>query len=223
MQRLLGALLEQSDFELITFQNQPSKGGEGVPDAMIQSSCRLLIETKVKRNSVQAKQLSRHLKRLDDASEATCLLLLLTPDNSKPAAVDALKDGRLVWASFAALDQAIFARTLKKVHSSDGNSNHAVAVLNIDLNIIGWNDEVRELVTLESVEVLGKPVNEVITGHGENADINLLLKSTWEGESVESEGSIESEQGKITEVRITASKFYSQGNPAGYTIVLAEK
>ena len=74
---------------------------------MIQSSCRLLIETKVKRNSVQPKQLSRHLTQLDDASETTCLLLLLTPDNSKPAAVDGLKDGRLVSASFAALDQAV--------------------------------------------------------------------------------------------------------------------
>ena len=47
MQRLLAALLEQSEFELITFQNQPSKVGEGVPDAMIQSSCRLLVETKM--------------------------------------------------------------------------------------------------------------------------------------------------------------------------------
>ncbi len=45
MSRLLGSLLEQSEFELIHFENQPSKGGTGVPDAIIQSSVRLLLET----------------------------------------------------------------------------------------------------------------------------------------------------------------------------------
>lgn len=105
--RILGALLEQSEFELVAFQNQPSKGAAGVPDAIIQSSCRLLIETKIKRNSVNRKQLERHLERFNGAMEATRLLLVLTPDNSEPRVFDSLKDDRLVWASFAALDQAI--------------------------------------------------------------------------------------------------------------------
>lgn len=38
IQRLLGGLLEQSEFELIRFENQPSKGGQGLPDGIIQSS-----------------------------------------------------------------------------------------------------------------------------------------------------------------------------------------
>lgn len=107
IQRILGALLEQSEFELIKFQNQPAKGGEGVPDAIIQASCRLLIETKTKRNVVSLDQLKRHLKRLDAATEATNLLLVLTPDDARPSAFASLQDDRLVWASFAALDQAI--------------------------------------------------------------------------------------------------------------------
>lgn len=107
IQRIIGALLEQSEFELVAFQNQPSKGGGGVPDAIIQSSCRLLVETKIKRNSIQPKQLERHLERLDGATEATRLLLVLTPDDAKPRAFDSFQDERLVWASFAALDQAI--------------------------------------------------------------------------------------------------------------------
>lgn len=105
--RLLGALLEESEFELVKFQNQPAKGGAGVPDAVIQSSCRLLVETKIKRNAVHADQLKRHLERLDEATETTRLLLVLTPDDARPAILDALQDDRLVWASFAALDQAI--------------------------------------------------------------------------------------------------------------------
>ena len=57
IQRLLGALLEQSEFELVRFENQPSKGGDGVPDAIIQSSMRLLVETKTERNGVNLPQI----------------------------------------------------------------------------------------------------------------------------------------------------------------------
>lgn len=107
MQRLLGALLEESAFELVTFQNQPSKGAAGVPDAIIQSSCRLLVETKIKRNAVREEQIRRHLERLDQATEAVHILLVLTPDDTLPAVVDSIQDARIAWASFAALDQAI--------------------------------------------------------------------------------------------------------------------
>ena len=107
MQRLLGSLLEQSEFELVHFENQPSKGGAGVPDAIIQSSIRLLLETKTVRDSVNSPQIKRHLERLDQATEATALLLVLTPDDTRPSELDKLNDPRIVWASFVILDQAI--------------------------------------------------------------------------------------------------------------------
>lgn len=107
MQRLLGSLMEQSEFELIRFENQPSKGGTGVPDAMIQSSIRLLLETKIVRDAVRVPQLKRHLERLDEATELVALLLVLTPDDFRPTEVDEVNDSRVVWASFAMLDQAI--------------------------------------------------------------------------------------------------------------------
>jgi len=107
MQRLLGSLLEQSEFELIRFENQPSKGGDSVPDAMIQSSVRLLVETKIVRNAVRIDQLRDHLKRLDDVAETVATLLVITPDDARPAALDGLDDSRVVWASFTFLDQAI--------------------------------------------------------------------------------------------------------------------
>jgi len=107
MQRLLGSLMEQSEFELIRFENQPSKGGTGVPDAMIQSSIRLLLETKIVRDAVRVPQLKRHLERVDEATESVALLLVLTPDDSRPTEIDEVKDSRVVWASFAMLDQAI--------------------------------------------------------------------------------------------------------------------
>lgn len=105
MQRIIAALLEQSEFDLVEFQNQPSSGGEGVPDAQILSSCKLLFETKIKRNTVDEAQLWRHLARLDDATEVTKRVLLLTPDASCPSAVEHIDDERLAWASFESLDQ----------------------------------------------------------------------------------------------------------------------
>jgi len=107
MERLIGNLLEQSDFKLIRFVNQPSKGGSGIPDALIQSSIRLLLETKTARNAVSLPQIKRHLERLDQATEAVALLLVLTPDDSRPSEIDKLNDQRVVWTSFAILDQAI--------------------------------------------------------------------------------------------------------------------
>lgn len=107
IQRLLGALLEQSEFELVRFQNQPSKGGKSVPDAIIHASIRLLVETKIKRNDINIVQIKQHLKRLDEANEVTRLLLIITPDEVRPECLDTLSDERIVWASFVAIDQAI--------------------------------------------------------------------------------------------------------------------
>jgi hypothetical protein len=78
-----------------------------VPDAVIISSCRLLIETKIKRNTVRESQLRRHLERLDGGRESTRLLLVLTPDDHEPAALEKIADPLLMWSSFATLDQSI--------------------------------------------------------------------------------------------------------------------
>ncbi len=107
IERLLGDLLGQSEFELVRFQNQPSKGSAGVPDGEILSSCRLLIETKIKRGAVRAQQLRRHLVRLDSATESVRILLILTPDDQQPGAFDQIERDRVAWASFANLDQSI--------------------------------------------------------------------------------------------------------------------
>jgi hypothetical protein len=106
-ERVLAALLEQSEFELVRFQNQPSKGNLGVPDAEISSSFRILIETKIRCNSLRQEQLARHVQRFEDGSEQVQRLLVLTADLERPDVIDEMKDCRIGWASFAALDQAI--------------------------------------------------------------------------------------------------------------------
>ncbi len=107
IERLLAAILEQSEFELVRFQNQPSKGGAGVPDAIIHSSFRMLLETKTVRNGLHQKQLERHLAKLDGTAEANQFLVLLTPDDERPKLLDSIADPRIAWTSFALIDQAI--------------------------------------------------------------------------------------------------------------------
>ncbi len=107
IERLLAAMLEQSEFELVRFQNQPSKGGAGVPDAIIHASIRMLVETKTERDGLNKPQLQRHLKRLDEATETSQFLLVLTPDEERPKLLDEIADTRMAWTSFALFDQAI--------------------------------------------------------------------------------------------------------------------
>lgn len=107
IERILGALMEDAEFQLVRFQNQPAKGGKGIPDGEIGSSCRLLLETKFVRNGLNQDQLKRHLERLDTSTEKDRMVLVLTPDDAAPNLIGDINDERLVWSSFAALNQAI--------------------------------------------------------------------------------------------------------------------
>jgi hypothetical protein len=105
--RLLNALLQSTEFELVRFENQVSKGGAGVPDARILSSNCILIETKTAKNAVSIEQLRRHLERLNHSPEAVTKLIVLTPDDQQPVEITEIDDPRLAWVAFSVLDQAI--------------------------------------------------------------------------------------------------------------------
>ena len=107
IERILGALMEDADFQLVRFQNLPKGGGKGTPDGEIFSSCHLLLETKRVRNGLNRSQLERHLDRLNSTNEKDRLVLVLTPDDGPPELISAMNDKRLIWNSFAALNQAI--------------------------------------------------------------------------------------------------------------------
>lgn len=107
---LLGEMLEDDNFNSITFANQPSSGGVGVPDAEISSNMHLLLETKVVCNSVTKDQLTRHLARFEEANPVrTQRLIVLTPDSKKPKTIESSNDNRIVWANFQGLDTSINA------------------------------------------------------------------------------------------------------------------
>ena len=101
MDRILQALLEDSAFSLVTFENQPS-GPESTPDAKIATRSSVWIETKIKRETVSLNQIEKHLKNLDVDDH----LLLLTPDDDAPDGLNSL-DERVVWSNFERLSAVI--------------------------------------------------------------------------------------------------------------------
>jgi len=137
----LGALTEQAEFELVHFENQPARGGKGVPDAEVRSSCRILIETKLKRNAVNLDQLKRHLDRLDKADESVRCLLVLTPHEHRPDELVDLPQDHLSWASFSALDQAIdelFADETEVISELEAFLLRELQVMLIEEDLLGF-------------------------------------------------------------------------------------
>lgn len=108
MDYLISAMLGDA-IELVEFKNQPSLGNPGVPDAEITANIRILIETKVVRNTIYRGQLDRHILGLKESSNG--YLFILTPDKDQPKIVNELiKDldskgekPQVAWASFAQL------------------------------------------------------------------------------------------------------------------------
>lgn len=106
---LLLKLIQDSEFELLSFINQPHTDGHSVPDAEICCSTRILIETKTSRNAVRDDQLIKHMEYLNKNADAYAkkYLLYLTPDSVKPSLIAGIANQQLVWASFNDFNQAI--------------------------------------------------------------------------------------------------------------------
>ena len=100
MDRILQALLGDTDFRLVRFENQP-KGKESTPDAKIVTSPAIWIETKTSENSVDLSQIKRHLASVENGQK----LLLLTPNDSRPPY---LNEG-VAWSNFITLTDVIRA------------------------------------------------------------------------------------------------------------------
>ena len=97
--RILGALLDDQAYGLLTFNNQP-KGKSSIPDAKIETGRSIWIETKTELNAVNHTQLENHLQNLGPGEK----LLLLTPDYSDPVASH--RD-EVVWSSFITLSEVV--------------------------------------------------------------------------------------------------------------------
>lgn len=110
LERLLGAVAQESALQLVSFVNQPSGSGASVPDARISAQFDYWFETKTVPGALGKnlgkKQLSEHLESLArDAKHAR--LFIVTPDPEKPSVIDSLGDERVIWFNFRAMSDAI--------------------------------------------------------------------------------------------------------------------
>lgn len=104
--RILQRLLceDGESYNLVSFENQIRTKGS-VPDARIRMGNTIWIETKTERNAVRPGQIGRHLKSVGEGE----VLLVLTPDESRPAVLDVDKThkGKIAWSNFSALSDVI--------------------------------------------------------------------------------------------------------------------
>lgn len=96
--RILGALLGDTGFNLVTFDSQ-HKGPQSVPDAWIGTGAAIWMETKIYPDAVNIPQLRNHRKALKTGER----LLLLTPDDNLPPN---LPEG-VIWSNFDTLAGAV--------------------------------------------------------------------------------------------------------------------
>ena len=98
--RILGGLLEEDVFSLVTFENQP-KGQSTRPDARIRTKSAIWVETKTSSDAVNTNQIQGHLEALGEGER----LLLLTPDADKPQQLPDNK--RVIWSNFRRLVEIV--------------------------------------------------------------------------------------------------------------------
>ena len=106
LERLLGAVAQETTLQLVAFVNQPAGAGDSVPDARMSASFDFWFEAKTVPNALSAKQLSEHYRNLSDGAMHE-RLFIVTPDAQKPMAINDLDDERVVWFNFRALSDVI--------------------------------------------------------------------------------------------------------------------
>lgn len=106
VERILASSVGESSLEMVNFVNQVGSGGGTVPDAGISADFHYLLEVKTELEAVRADQLHGHLLHLRQGATSQ-RLFVITPDPSRPVAIDGMSDDRVVWFNFVTLDQAI--------------------------------------------------------------------------------------------------------------------
>lgn len=108
LERLLGAVAQDSALQLVAFVNQPADVDHhrSVPDAHMFAQFDYWFETKTVPNALDAKQLEKHMMRLT-AGEKHERLFVVTPDLVRPVIIDSFDDDRVIWFNFRAMSDAI--------------------------------------------------------------------------------------------------------------------
>ncbi len=122
--------------------------------------------------------------------------------------------------STSALDQAIFSKAQKSVFASSNQSSDSVAIINSDLVVIAWNEGVKAITGLSPLDVLGKQYQELaFVQNGGEHKLQEELESQWAGPCININVDHHSSEKKLLSVSLTASKYYTDNQVAGYALV----
>ena len=99
--RILGRLLRDPHFGLVTFKDQP-RGQASTPDARIGTGPTIWIETKTQESAGDCEQIRNHLESVNEGER----LLWLTPDDNEPQCGEAF-GSRVVWSNFSRLARVV--------------------------------------------------------------------------------------------------------------------
>lgn len=106
LERLLGAVAQESALQLVAFVNQPAGVGASIPNARMSAHFDYWFETKTVPNALGQKQLSEHYKNLTPEAKHE-RLFIVTPDPERPPILDSLDDERVIWFNFRTMSDAI--------------------------------------------------------------------------------------------------------------------
>jgi len=127
----LGLALPSSEIDIYS---QVKGDSNTIPDGLLQSnfSFKLYVESKIKPNAINAKQLEGHLTQIKGSENA--YLLYLTPDSQKPTILNA----KVYWASWHQINQ-IFSDYINITQSTSKEllefliSHFETLLINLDL------------------------------------------------------------------------------------------
>ncbi|AEJ38638.1 hypothetical protein TPY_0436 [Sulfobacillus acidophilus TPY] len=101
-EHILQTLVEESEADLVVFENQP-QGTTSRPDARISGSFSYWFEVKRVPGAINLKQIETHLKGINKPPTGMNRLIVLTPDFVEPPGLNQYYDKGVVWNNFNAL------------------------------------------------------------------------------------------------------------------------
>ena len=123
-----------------------------------------------------------------------------------------------------ALDEEIYSRAARMLAQNRNLGGPAVTVLDPELKVIGWNEAARQLYGQAPTEIIGKPLNKLISKlAGTESSLESMIKAPWQDKSLQFEAVQEVRYGKSLHAILTISRFYMDGMLAGYVMASKEK
>lgn len=127
--------------------------------------------------------------------------------------------------STEALDGEIYEGLLKKSANQVAKKVDPIVIVDKDGCIISWNEGASELFGYSLLEMMHQPVDKISTRvEGSGSGMEYLIRSPWQGNTMEFSARHELKGGKELRTRVVVSKFFIDMNlKGGYVLVFKSR